>query len=278
VGTACGSLIMDRVQSELETMIGPKESKEFLSDAKINYNDTLYPWWTSFAAFDSKSEAQSRELEFLNYLQHCGDDYPIFVGHSLYFRNFYSKRISRSLALKRPRIAEELTKLKLSNATVLALTIHFGDDSGGWPVGFSREKSVPRRSQIVDAELIFGNGFHMTSSAARKGGVHGAVSNLDGNMFCDADEEVDSEDEKVNQAGPNNSEVIPRRGLTRQDSKSAVLGRVITSKFKDTLDDTRGLANKLSGKLDKWNQKIDSVTSGFATMFGLGKSVDSTDR
>jgi hypothetical protein len=108
-------------------------------------NDAMTQWWTSMSSFDSKEEQKDRINEFLSFVQYCGDENPIFVGHSLFFKLFYSRRVSDYLENGRPDLANNLKRYKLRNATVLAVTVIFGED------------------HIYDAEIIFGDmsGQHM---------------------------------------------------------------------------------------------------------------------
>ena len=114
-------------------------------------NDAVSPWWTPMSSFDTKEDQQERVNEFLNFVQYCGDEFPIFVGHSLFFKLFYSKRISKILSSYRPELAANLKRHKLSNATVLAVTVQFAD--------------TQNPSEICDAELVFGGGFHIDDRA-----------------------------------------------------------------------------------------------------------------
>jgi hypothetical protein len=48
------------------------------------------------------------------------------TGHSMFFKLFYSKRISKLLHRNRPELAANLTKHRLGNATLLAVTVLYG--------------------------------------------------------------------------------------------------------------------------------------------------------
>lgn len=71
---------------------------------------------------------------------------PIFVGHSLFFKQFYSRRISNLLLHTRPELAENMRRFRLKNATVLALTIDFIERLSGC------------EAIILDADLVFDDG------------------------------------------------------------------------------------------------------------------------
>jgi hypothetical protein len=263
-----------------------------VANAKINVNDALFPWWTTLSSFDGKQDAVARELKFLNYVQHSGDKFPIFVGHSLFFRHFYSRRVSvKSLSAKgRPNLAQELKKYKLSNCTVLALTIEFGEDcsvGGGLLPQFLAQASnvasngsstrIRKKSRIIDAELIFGNGMHVSSkdSSSRRGS---RASDLEGNSNGDEFDFYDSEDESDNvQSGMKDNSsssagvnATPRQ-LHRYNSKSgpSLISHSISRGIEDTM-------NKLSGKLEDvtndMKSQLNTQLNHFGSMFGLGSA------
>lgn len=100
-------------------------------------------------SFDNKEDQRERMREFISFARYCDSNLPIFVGHSLFFKQFYSRRVSKLLSQNRPLLAEQMKKYRLSNATILAVTVLFGP----------RHDSEP---QIIDADLIFGGGFHVS--------------------------------------------------------------------------------------------------------------------
>jgi hypothetical protein len=106
---------------------------------QIYPNDASSQWWTAISSFDNKDDQKERINEFLSFVRYCGDENPIFVGHSLFFKLFYSRRVSAYLTAGRPDLAANLKRYKLRNATVLAVTVVFGEDT------------------IYDAEVIFGD-------------------------------------------------------------------------------------------------------------------------
>ena len=81
-------------------------------------------------------------------MYHVQDENPIFVGHSLFFRSFYSRHLSEDLIQNRPELAEKMMKYKLGNASVLAVCVDFPDNDYNIPV-------------IVDADVLFNSDFEI---------------------------------------------------------------------------------------------------------------------
>lgn len=160
VGVECGDGIERRVRSELGAVLGPKRADEMLS-IPIDINDTDQPWWTPMSSHESEREQQDRVNEFLNYSRYCDAKIPVFVGHSLFFRAFYSKRVSSQLFQNRRHLSEQLKRFRLSNASMLAVTVAYQEKEGGYS-----------DAVMIDADLIFGGGFHGATKDHDGGHAH----------------------------------------------------------------------------------------------------------
>ena len=148
VGTVYGDDISPRVEAELTAIIGRARAQEIMAD-DLYYNDCNHPWWTSISSYETEADQQDRIREFISFVRYSDATTPVFVGHSLFFRAFYSKRVSNMLSKNRPDLAANMRKFRLSNATLLAVTLHFLDLPNG-----------NTDATILDADLIFGGGFH----------------------------------------------------------------------------------------------------------------------
>jgi hypothetical protein len=84
-------------------------------------------------------------------VQYSQTETVIFVGHSLFFKKFYSEHISDELKSKNPDLAFQMSKYKLDNAGLLGVTVEFPENGS--------------RPTIVDCEIMFGSRFddHSTS-------------------------------------------------------------------------------------------------------------------
>ena len=154
VGVACGSSIADRVASELEAKLG-KERAEQLMINSIHVNDAANPWWTNTTSFDNRVDQHDRVSEFISFSRYCEGDRPIFVGHSLFFKLFYSRRVSTLLAKVRPELSSNLKRHRLGNATILAVTVLYSSEND-----FD--------CTILDADLIFGGSFQKHTNGRGK--------------------------------------------------------------------------------------------------------------
>jgi hypothetical protein len=160
VGIECGPGIWRRVCAETQLSIGVAQAHEITDHVKVNYGDADQPWWTGISSFENSKEQLDRVQEFLTFTRYCPNSMPVFVGHSLFFKAFYSKRISTIMARKRPNLTANLRRYRLSNATLLVVTVKYTDlDSGA------------SEALILDADLLFGGGFH---GAAHHEHAHGA--------------------------------------------------------------------------------------------------------
>ena len=130
----------------------PEPFVQFVTEPPLLEGDAAGPWWTPLSSFDSATDRDERMSEFINFTRYCRGSSPIFVGHSLFFRYFCAKRLSTYLLRNRPVLASKIKKLKLANATLLAVTLQYNTD------GLNSDGSIG--CTIIDADLICGGGFH----------------------------------------------------------------------------------------------------------------------
>jgi broad specificity phosphatase PhoE len=150
VGIEVAEGIETRLRNELTQILGASRTDR-LTAVPITINDCDLPWWTPIADHENEIEQQIRVREFVTFARYCDAQVPVFVGHSLFFKAFYSKRISKDLFKNRHHLSENLKKFRLSNATMLAVTVSFQDYTHG--EGLSE-------AVMIDADIIFGGGFH----------------------------------------------------------------------------------------------------------------------
>lgn len=149
MGIECGPGIMKRVKQELQQSLGANKAEELVDSVAVDYSSAEAPWWTNISSFDNEKDQLERIREFLTFSRYCPHTIPVFVGHSLFFRAFYSKRISKAMARKRPNLSDNMKRFKLSNATLMAVTVKYSDLEGG-----------ASDALILDADILFGGGFH----------------------------------------------------------------------------------------------------------------------
>jgi len=149
VGVECGPGIMRRVKAELTAALGPVKAAELTDSIEVDTSSADTPWWTAISSFDNERDQLERIREFVTFTRYCPHTMPVFVGHSLFFKAFYSKRVSKVMARKRPNLSANMKKYKLDNATLLAVTVKYIDlDTGD------------SDALILDADILFGGGFH----------------------------------------------------------------------------------------------------------------------
>lgn len=148
VGVECGDGISKRLRSELGQVVDSRRLEQLLK-ISLEVNDADQPWWTAMTSNEKTPEQQERVREFLTFARYTDSKLPVFVGHSLFFKAFYSKRISNELLLNRQSLSENLKNFRLSNASMLAVTVKFVEVENG-----------QSDAMIIDADLIFGGGFH----------------------------------------------------------------------------------------------------------------------
>ncbi|KAJ1440297.1 hypothetical protein B484DRAFT_466781 [Ochromonadaceae sp. CCMP2298] len=112
IGTEVGGGILRRAHSELQQTVG-----------RVDSNDANIPWWSPLSSFETEREQRDRIVEFVTYSRYCPHKLPVFVGHSLFFKAFYSKRVSAPMQQERPLLCSNLKKYRLANATLLAVTV-----------------------------------------------------------------------------------------------------------------------------------------------------------
>jgi hypothetical protein len=149
VGVEYGEGILKRLRAELSQIMMDEKKIHSLLTFPIDINDADQPWWTPLTSRDSSADQQERVREFMTFARYCDSKLPVFVGHSLFFKAFYSKRISNELLNNRKSLSENLKCFRLSNASMLAVTVQFIEKENGQV-----------DSMIIDADLIFGGGFH----------------------------------------------------------------------------------------------------------------------
>jgi len=156
VGVAFGSAISERVSTELESKLG-RSRTEHITSPLIHYNDASQTWWTQLSSFDSAQDQHERIGDFISFSRHCDSQCPIFVGHSLFFKSFYSRRLSPIIERIRPELSENLKKYRLGNASVLAVTLLYSNNKD-------------TECTILDADVIFGSGFQKHTDGQRHSG------------------------------------------------------------------------------------------------------------
>ena len=160
MGIECGAGIMRRVKTELQLAMGVARAHEVTDFVKTDVNDADTPWWTGVSSFENDRDQLERVREFITYSRYCPHNLPVFVGHSLFFKAFCSKRISAVMSRKRPHLSANLKKYRLSNATLLAVTVRYLDLDNGCS-----------EAVILDADLLFGGGFHGVHHADHRSGA-----------------------------------------------------------------------------------------------------------
>jgi hypothetical protein len=163
VGVEFGAGIMRRVKTELQLAMGVARAHEITDFVKTDVNDADSPWWTSVSSFENDREQLERVREFLTFSRYCEHNLPVFVGHSLFFKAFCSSRISAVMSRKRPHLSANLKKFRLSNASLLAVTVKYTDLDNGCS-----------EAVVVDADLLFGGGFHGVKLAHDTNGHNGS--------------------------------------------------------------------------------------------------------
>ena len=181
--------ILSRVQSELAAVVGLPRAVELLtSSAPFDASEAeQQQWWTPLASYETDKDVQDRVRDFLCFVRYCEAERPLFVGHSLFFKAFYSKRVSESSfirpkeksnstnannnttdnnnnnnekdeeILKRLELLTNLRKHRLTNASLLAVTVAFCS---------SDRHDGTCEADIIDAEVLFGGGFTHQEAAS----------------------------------------------------------------------------------------------------------------
>lgn len=120
------------------------EVTRWMDAVEVNLGDATAPWWTPGNTYDSEKNIQSRIEDWLDFVRFHEAQTPVFVGHSLFFKAFYSRRMSAAFKRAKPELAAKMAKHKLGNAVMMYVEVDF---SGKTP-------------EITDAHILFGGGFH----------------------------------------------------------------------------------------------------------------------
>jgi len=149
-GKKCGDDILPRVNRKLTAVLGQQQADVLINSAKgYDVNNADRKWWSPMlSGTDKEEDTQDRVREFLSFVRQCDAQTPIIVGHSQFFKAFYSKRISEVLSHNRPEMSANMQKYRLGNATVLAVTVSFVDSATG-----------ATEAEIVDADILFDGSF-----------------------------------------------------------------------------------------------------------------------
>lgn len=138
-GKKCGSQIVERVKRKLAQQLGQERAEELMS-TDINYAEAIDEWSPAWWSGTEKGEdIQLRVKEFLNFVRTCDAETPIIVGHSQFFRAFYSSHISTTLSQTQPELSANMRKHRLGNGSVLAVTVSYRN----------------AEPEIVDAAVLF---------------------------------------------------------------------------------------------------------------------------
>lgn len=159
VGEKCGAEILPNARDKLSAVLGAKRAKK-VTNVDVDINDTDQKWWVSATTYESDSDVKKRIAEVMQYLKFGCDDNVICVGHSALFKKLCSKNLADGMAKTRPELYQKLSKYKLFNGAVLALTIDF---------------RAPEGPNIVDADLLFDSKFVEKKSTKPKKSDNGNV-------------------------------------------------------------------------------------------------------
>jgi len=151
VGKAIGDAVMPRVRAELADVVRPAGEDDedaallrWAQDVIVNVGDAASEWWTPGNTYESAAQVETRVQDWLDFVRYHEAETPIFVGHSLFYKAFYSKRMSAGFKAAKPELAAKLAKHKLGNAVLMYVEVDFSGE-------------VP---EIADAHILFGGGFH----------------------------------------------------------------------------------------------------------------------
>lgn len=128
----------------ISSPISPKSVQEIVEGIMRTphvVGDANHKWWNSLK--NSEAEVEERVQDLLNFIRYSESSYPIFVGHSLFFK-FLCKRVGKHLKSTSPLYAATMLKHRLNNGALLYVEIDFSESN---PV-------------ICDAALLLGSSFH----------------------------------------------------------------------------------------------------------------------
>lgn len=110
---------------------------------------------------ESKNDVDHRIVEFIKFIQYNNSSSCIFVGHSLFFKEFCNHFVGPALKRKHPELGEDMINHKMLNCTMLGMTIIFPQLQGNVPsaadVG-SGKLDLQAYAYIDDATVLFGHG------------------------------------------------------------------------------------------------------------------------
>jgi broad specificity phosphatase PhoE len=139
-GKKCGIDIVPRVNRKLTKELGQQRAVVLIESAKFDVKDAVHEWWPPvWSGTEENEDTQNRVREFLSFIRDCESKIPIIVGHSQFFKAFYSSRISKVLSNSQPETSANMQRYRLGNGTVLAVTVSF----------------VGSEAEIVDADILF---------------------------------------------------------------------------------------------------------------------------
>lgn len=82
------------VQTLLEEMEDAPERVNKYMEVAFDFNDTITEWWTGTEAVDTDADVDERLTDLFAYMQFCGGNSAILVGHSLLFREIMKRYTS----------------------------------------------------------------------------------------------------------------------------------------------------------------------------------------
>ena len=124
-GKKLGDEIVKRVNRKLAEVLDQTQA-DTLTAVDVDTSDAVDEWSLPWYSLSEKSDdVQVRVREFLRFIRDCPAQAPIIVGHSQFFRAFYSTRISGAFAESNPDLCANLRRRRLGNGTVLAVTVKF---------------------------------------------------------------------------------------------------------------------------------------------------------
>ena len=117
------------------------QAQNIVTEVDFHFHDADAHWWTDMNHYEGTFGIEDRTSDFLHTAQFCDSPNPIFIGHSNFFRNFCASHLSEALKINRPVLAENMLKFRLSNATMLAVTVLFEPDADDTGTFMSKSKS-----------------------------------------------------------------------------------------------------------------------------------------
>lgn len=134
---ACGKKSGDEIRDRVDRKLAKVDTVLPV----IDHSDAQGQWWSLpwWSMSEDKEVVQQRVRDFLAFVRSC-EGTPIFVGHSQFFKAFYSTRISENFQGD-PETSANMKKYRLGNATVLAVEVSFENNE--------------KVAEIINAEVLF---------------------------------------------------------------------------------------------------------------------------